>query len=453
MTTTRSRGVDFDVRGRDVPRSLFPRGRVKFALGVDPRTDRKGKEADRRLAQLEKLRTWGRQGDDRAWGILHALQRHSLEPGDVANRLARSGEAAVAELFREVQALTAERLPTLREQADRYLVWYGDNRKDRSLEQIRSRLKLFCDRPIRPPTPEEVEKEIPAPSVGGTPMDQLLSSHVEYALARWKRGNSRNAIHGAARGLFRWSLREEAGRARAAKEAPRWTVNPVAEVEKSESELREVTASVEQVLSLFAAAEPHQRVYLRAFVHLGLRLAELTHTRYHLDLDPETWVWRIQRRDPDSRCACPSCQGRGWSPKVKRSNRRFIVPAEPAELRATLTEYLADNPCEAGDFIFRDAAGRAWTEKGLRRDFRKLCIRAEVRHGRKAQGGIVVHDLRATCITRLLTAGVDLGRVAALVGDSADVLMDRYHRPTEKEIGEIISRGPRYSLGTPAEAR
>ena len=68
------RNLDYDVRGRDIPRRLFVRGRIKFA--VDPRD----KDATRRRAQFDLLRRWGGEGKAGAWEILHGLITGKAEP-------------------------------------------------------------------------------------------------------------------------------------------------------------------------------------------------------------------------------------------------------------------------------------------------------------------------------------------------------------------------------------
>ena len=87
-----------------------------------------------------------------------------------------------------------------------------------------------------------------------------------------------------------------------------------------------------------------------------------------------------------------------------------------------------------------------WDEKALSEDFARLCERAGIRYGRDVPGGLVIHDLRATCATELDKAGVSLKVIAALLGDSAETIMMRYLRIGPKEVSEGITRGPTYEV-------
>lgn len=418
------RAPAFDRGGKAVPRDLFPRGRIRFSLGTtDP------KEAEVRRTELAKLWNW------RAWDVLRGLDAGVLDVGNVAAAVKAQGEAALVTLRQEAILRGAGQLPELGEERDRYLEWYARNRKDRSIIQTTSRLKRFLEQTREDGTP-----------LSAVPLDRLTRDDIERALAAISsRAGTQNSIRAAISGLYSWSIETEGEAARIDGRLPRWSVNPAAKVEQREAHARTVTATQKQVVDLLGHAELHQRAYLRAFVHLGLRKDELQHTRLHLDLDTETWIWRIQPRDPDSRCGCPKCCGQGWTPKVRRSHRTIHVPEEPAALRGALLEYLGAYPAEPGDFFFRNPrTGEVWDEGRLSRDFEVLCGRAGVRYGRDVPGGLVIHDLRATCATELDKAGVSLKVIAALLGDSADTVMDKYLRVKPAEISDGIRRGPAY---------
>lgn len=434
MATTRRkkaplRAAEFTVSGPALPADLFPPNekgirRARFSVGAA------GKEGNARRRELRKLLVW------RAWDVVAALVNGTLDAGNVAALVKEQGESSLATIRRGfVQGVA----PALWDERERYLVWYERNRKDRSIIQTTSRLKRFMEQT----RPDGLE-------LGKLPLDRLTRDDIERALASISaRPGTQNSVRASVSGLYSWSIETEAEAAVQENRAPRWTVNPAAKVENRETHARTVTASPAQVVALLVAAELHQRAYLRAFVHLGFRKDELAHTRLHLDLDLTDWTWKIQPRDRDRRCGCPKCRGKGWTPKVRRSHRTIHVPDRPAPLRGAITEYLESYPCEPGDFVFRNPrTNRIWDEKSFSDDFKRLCGRADVRYGRDEPGGLVIHDLRATCATELDKAGVSLKVIASLLGDSAETILSKYLRVKPVEISEGISRGPSYAAET-----
>ena len=420
-----TRAPRFDIRAGDVPRDLFPTGRVRFSLGAT------GAEARRRRERLNDLRVWG------AWDILRAIQDGRLHVAEVCRRLRQDGERAVAELRQELAAAKIGAPPTLATEAARYLEWYEARRGEMSAITRRSEL----NRALAVETPEGVR-------LGEIRIDQVTVGDIEAAvLAVSERPNTRESIRLALSGLFTWSIREEVERARKEKRAPRWTVNPASTAEKSERTRRIVTASEEQVLALLAAAEIYQEAYLRAFLHLGFREGELIHTRMHADLEIPAWTWRIQRRGPDARCPCKQCQGRGWRPKTRRSVRTLLVPETPPALRGAILRYLEAYPCEPADFVFRNPrTGGVWHARALADDFAALCARAGVRYGRDVPGGITLHTLRHTCATELIRRGVRESVVAALLGDTVQTIVNTYVHLTPEDLADGVREGPAYEL-------
>jgi integrase len=420
--------ANYDIRAGDVPRDLFPRGRVKFSLGV-PRSQRRTGEDHRRRTEMEKLRHL------HAWDLLHAIQHGRLNVAEVSRRIRLYGEAAIAELRRELDAAGVGPIPVLREEAEKYLGWYEKNRGPQSLQIRRSRLRRLNSAPVY----EGV-------SFGEIRIDRVVRSDVEAALsAVGGRANTRESYRVAISGLLSWSIREEQELARKEQRAPRWSANPAKLVEGRARESRVGTVSDAQVLRLLAAAEPHQEAYVRAFVHLGLRQAELQHSRLGNDLKPDTWVWNIQPRGRDSKCTCLQCKAEGWSPKNRRGIRSFRVPAHPPGLRKAIMHYLQLYPANEGDFVFRNPrTGGVWVARSLADDFRVLCERADVPYGRDIAGGITLHTLRHTCATNLVRAGVGESIIAGLLGDTVKTIADTYVNLEEDDLAGGVTRGPSY---------
>lgn len=436
------RNAEFDVRSADIPRDLFPQGRIRFSLGVPQEGGRKQSEADRRRAHMMDLRKWG------AWDVLRAIEDGVLHVADVSRRLKQGGEASLSEIRRDLEAARVGEIPTFAAESERYLEWYARRRGPRTLAHVRSRLKRLAAAELRP-----------GELFGAARMDRVTREMVETAVeAMSAAGGTRELYRQTVSGLYTWSLAEEQERARARGRLPRWSTNPARLVEAYQRSKRVTTASEKQALSLLAAAEPYQEAYVRAFLHLGLRAEELTHTRLHEDLDVETWTWRIQARGPDDRCECLQCRDTGWSPKgwprSRQSERTFIVPeirAKPRSkelLRSALLRYLELYPAEPGDFVFRNPrTGGIWPALTLRKDFAALCERAEVRYGRGTPGGITIHTLRHTCATNLVRAGVRESVIAALLGDTVQTIVSTYVHLTETDLAEGARRGPAYLVG------
>jgi integrase len=406
------KGREWDVTGRDVPR-----GRLRISYRAAKPRDRQ-----RRKVSLDQLRAWS------AWDVLHGVADGALDVGAVAEAVKLRGEPALVELRALLDTARAGQVPTVEQEAARYLEWYGRQKQAHSAKQVRSRLTMLC-------------KEI-----GGVPLTSLTRDGIERALARWKADATREAVRVALSGLYSWSIAREAEAARIEGRAPRWGVNPASF--KTERGLpRVVTATERQVLALLENAEIHQAAYVRAFVHMGFRKDELIHTRMHHDLDTDTWLWRVQARAPEpDACGCIQCRERGWSPKTRGSVRTLLVPPAPPQLRAAVTEYLDAYPVEPGGFVFRNPrTGGVWDAGALSRDFEALCDRAEVTYGRGKAGGIVLHDLRATCATRLVRAGERESVIAVLLGDTVETITNSYVRLVPADLANAVMRGPAYT--------
>jgi len=411
---TYDRAPDFDVRGRDVPRGLFPDGRVRFSLGTTSR-----REVKRRRTLLHGLR------EDQEWTILKALHDGERTIQEVVRRLRRHGESHVPELRKDVESRTTA-VPTWEEAASDYLEWYQARRAEQSYRNVRSRLKRLGE--------QEVDGGVLLSEIR---LDRIRKDQAAEAVRSVSdRPGTRHNLRAAGSGLFTWA---------AELEAVRWEANPFSGIELSDRQPRPETATQGQIRDLLARAELYQVVYIRVFAQIGLRLTEFSHTRIHTDLDPARWIWRIQARGPDPRCGCPRCRGAGWKPKTKHGTRTFVVPDTQPELREAIAAYLEVYPAEPGDFAFRNPnTGGVWDPTTFRRDFRALCKSAGVRYGRDVHGGITPHTLRHTCATELVRARERESVVAALLGDTVDTIVRTYVHLEPEDLGDGIGKGPRY---------
>lgn len=419
------RPPDWDVRSADVPREIAPSGRIRFSLGTTSK-----RELKRRREALNELRV------SQHWDVIAAVRDRLISVAEVTRRIRQGGEGAIPELKADVAGRVAGGSPTLREEADEYLEWYARKREPQSTKQVRSRLKRVLEQPAG------------AGTVGEVRIHEVTSDILERAIERVSTNpSSVQALATAVSGCYAWSIGREAQAARVAGRAPRWSENPAKSVDRpkgSETRARPKTASDDEVRALLAGAQLYQIAYLRAFLHVGLRLTELTHTRLHDDLDPERWEWAIQARGPNPACRCPQCRAGGWSPKTRLGTRTFHVPDAPPEIRETILAYLEAHPCSPGQPVFRNPrTGGHWDDHALQRDFAELCTLAGVTYGRGA--GVTIHTLRHTCATNLVRAGVRESVIAALLGDTVETVVTTYVHLTPDDLADAIRRAPRYA--------
>jgi len=432
------RNREFDIDGSDVPRELFPRGRIRLSLG----TSKKG-ESSRRRQCLEQLRAL------EAWDIIKAMVGREIHISDVARRMRQKGEAAIPELRAELKSRDVP-VPTFEQAVWDYLDWYETVRREHSVAQIRSRLKRLGEQPVSEEEEDVARPAAPAVRLRDLKITEIRRRDIARAMSLVSTSKAtQEALRLAASGLFSWLILEEWEEARRENRAARWTANPAKRVERRERRPRSVTASQDQIEALFAAAEPHQRAYLRALVSLGLRRGELIHTRYHLDLNLDTWEWQITDHPPDRRCGCPQCRGTGWSPKTREGHRTLSVPAAPPVIRQTFRDYEELWTRHPGDYFFQQPAGGMWSAETLRADFRSLCDRAQVRYGRSEPGGLTLHTLRHTLATNLVRAEVRESVGAAIMGITVGTFVKNYVHLDPSDLAAGISRAPSYDTSFP----
>lgn len=444
-----ARSPDYRLRGAIVPRDLFPKGEVRFSLGVSP--DMKGGVADKRRKELNKLRYW-----DRGWEVLRAIVDGRLEVGTVCKAISRSGETAAGQLLGQLANEALGSVPCFRDEVKAYLKDYADRRQASTLSAVSSRLKRVgeqeCDC-----SGEGAKKST---AINDCPVDRIRSDHITTAVKVLSdKPNRREDIRVAVSGLYSWSIERERARALEAGCSPRWTENPARIAEKYTRESRVRVLSESEVEDLLRVAEPYQERYLQPFLHFGFRLSEYIHTRFGFDLNTTTWEWCIQERGPDPRCKCSACLRTGWKPKSKRSARTIAIPEELVEVRQGIVEELARYCAKPGDFVFRNPrTGKVWHARALADDFAKLCQRAGVQYGREVKverdghvtkvEGVTLHSLRHTCATNLLRADVRIQRVAAILGDTVKTVEDTYSHLLPQDLAEGIRQGPRYRSST-----
>lgn len=111
--------------------------------------------------------------------------------------------------------------------------------------------------------------------------------------------------------------------------------------------------------------------------------------------------------------------GNRWNKKLKRpksQNSTRVVPAAP-RLLSILSEYREAFPLSFDGFLFPD--GYVNVHRGVNRWLAKICP------------GFTIHCLRHTFVTLLLKQGADIQTLAALAGDTPEVIMRVYIHYTD----------------------
>lgn len=192
---------------------------------------------------------------------------------------------------------------------------------------------------------------------------------------------------------------------------------------------------------------------------LGLRQGEVLGLEWNdLDLDGG-WINITHQLQPhgvthgcpsDAQCdrpqarSCPSRRGGGLRRvpvKSKASRRRLKLPAEiVAQLRRTRLaqrqeRLRAGNKWVEGDWVFTDELGRPYNPKRDLRLWTDICARASVPRKR-------THDLRHTCATLLLQAGMADSVVSRSLGHTDVRMTARYAHivdPTRQAVADTMS--------------
>lgn len=412
----------WDVRGPDVPREFFPTGRVRISLRAELE-----KYARPRREALQKLRRYGE------WDVIRSIADGRIDVAEATRLLRRQADdPAIAELRARAAAAEEASVPTIASQIEAYLEHLSEEARPKTVAHRRYALGAVAKL-----------------THAGTTIGELPVHKLEPETLRRKirglsdSGNTREGVRGAWSGFYTWLLAEEDRRARAQRRRPRFERNPAKQVEAFERKGRPETASDDQVRAILAHANVYQEAYVRPLLQLGFRQGELRHTRLHVDLELESWAWRIRRRPPTDDCSCRACRSGGWKPKTKRSRRTVIVP-EGRKVRSAIVAYLDAYPAEEGDFVFRRPDGRPWTGRDLGRDFRRLCEQAGVKYGQRVDGGITLHTLRHTCATNLIRSGVDSSIVAAILGDTVQTVVKQYIHLMPEDLAKGVAKGPAF---------
>ena len=80
------------------------------------------------------------------------------------------------------------------------------------------------------------------------------------------------------------------------------------------------------------------------------------------------------------------------------------------------------------------------SDNGSKRSFRTACKEAKIPCGRKAQNGILFHDIRRTVKTNMLAAGVDKAHRDVILGHTLQGMDAHYLKPTDEDLKQAMDK-------------
>lgn len=456
-----------DTTDRRAPADLFPGGRIRMSLRTRVHDD-----AMAYAKTLDALR------DEGEWELIRAIVDDVYGIHEVHEELRGRGSRAlkIARLLERAGKDGPGRCPTYREEREAYIERLkAAGAPHTSISVKKPALKgigayrVFLEGKTRIEGGETREQ---AREARGTPiddlqMDSILPSWLDAAItATGHAPSTQEGYRIAASGLFTTFIEVEDERRRLG-HTPRLTPDdhPVRAIEPRDRFPRIRTLGQREVRAVLEAAVLEIAVVFLWLVELGLRIDELCHLRvsalqrYRVEggvpvPDPEGPVWRVKivPHDPEGKdidlddptvCGCQHCRSsRGWIPKgtskdprKNNSIRILEIPEHRVLLRALTERYLALYPAPRGGFLFRnpnvdlafpERRDRPWRKRALRNHLKAASEAAGVPYGRGVQGGWTPHDLRHTCATELLRAGVRESVVARILGDTVQTVVNTY---------------------------
>jgi integrase/recombinase XerD len=162
----------------------------------------------------------------------------------------------------------------------------------------------------------------------------------------------------------------------------------------------------EELNALFAASDPHERLWFEFFLMTGMREQEVTHT-YWSDVDLNHAVVRVTHK-PD----------RGWTPKAYRERE---IPI-PEKLVRSLKLWKANRTDKACNLVFPTSGCK------VKLDFLD-CLKAIAERAELNKDDFWLHKFRSTFATWHLWAGVDLRTVQHWMGHKDLESTMRYLKP------------------------
>ena len=386
---------EIEVRSQRIPGS----GRITLSSGTRKKTEAAGREALlRKLIDLGEFGVIARlrnRSDELDWG--------ALERADKANRLtdlrpttrgALTLGAAVERVLRDVEATrSAGTLTVYRNQTKQILRAFPEDAllADITSDQIREFLYSPRGRRMRPFSP-----------------------------------NSMHNVHMVGARLWRLAIAQEAEAAARDGTRPLLTLNPWDLVELPEQRpTRAGFLRPAQWRKLVEVTQDRPQAALMAVGTLaGLRMKEALYLRTAIDVDLERRRIRVQSREGEYAFRVKTRRGERDVPMAEELHR---IITRHIELGYAGEKYLIRLPRQ--DHPMRQSTAQAWTAAAFES--------AGIRYGQKADA-LTYHNTRHTFASWLAQQGVDVLRIAKLLGDTVEQVIETYAHLLPENLEEAV---------------
>jgi integrase len=270
------------------------------------------------------------------------------------------------------------------------------------------------------------------PYLGGRPISEITTPQVQACLNKLDTAGFAPATIARAKGCLQSLMRDAANSGLIGQNPVEGTRAP------SQSNRKMDFWQPEETRKFLAAVKGHQQeAYYILSLTLGLRISEALGLRW-CDVDLERRTMRVQQTLQSGPVRKPVIAG------VKRSasNRTIRLTRQSADaLRAHQTRqkearlYLGEQWQNLErDLVFTSTLGTPLSQHNMRRQFRGLAAKAEVRQ-------IRIHDMRHTAASLMIATGVNMKVVSETLGHSSiRVTLDLYAHLLDEQKEQLADQ-------------
>lgn len=380
-----------------------PGGELRIVIGES--------ESAREIKRFRELKTMCAQIADRGeWSVLEAVRSGRLTLDEVERAVTEHGWLSYRERLTVGDPAVLSPVPTLEEHGRRWLTTVEHDATRGIYARDFGRLCAY---------------DVDGVRLGRRPWYAVYEHEIADAIAMVGETLAPNTVRTCLGGwgaFFTWAVKRERSEARAERRDPRIETSPVrqAGVWGRPKITRHRFFSLGEVDELVAVAIAPMRAQYATLAYTGLRIGEFMalppeHVRLPAKISVGPWG--------------------GWTPKNERGTRD--IPVHQTRLLPLLTEYTAE---WAGDraFFVNPTTGERWTYSAFARRMKGDVQAAGMVYGQRVDGvvrpeGVTPHTFRHTLATWLCQADTQLTKIAAILGDTVEVVASHYahHLPTD----------------------
>jgi len=180
----------------------------------------------------------------------------------------------------------------------------------------------------------------------------------------------------------------------------------------------------EELEALCLELGPRSATIVRVLAYTGIRPGELRGLQWG--------DWRPASLRPVARICIERAVSNNEL-KLPKTGRPRVVPLNAAAQRVLRERWVAQGQPGGTDYVFPGRDGKVWTDYGWNSWQQDVFKPAAARAGLK---GLVPYDLRHTCISAMIAAGMDPVRVARIAGHSPTMALTTYAQEFESVYSE-----------------